>query len=104
MNHMIMIMIMIYSTERVWEKHSHLLLHGRLLLTTLVIACLMITPALSTSFFDKPEVMHTFSAGWSSQPISFAVAFMGRGMLLTRVISTPLAKLYNRRESSLSCA
>ena len=34
-----------------------------LLLTTLVIACLMVIPAFSISRFDKPEVMHTFNAG-----------------------------------------
>lgn len=65
------------------------------LFTTLVIACLIVIPAFSISLFDKPEVMHTFNAGWSSHPISLAVALIDRGMLLSRVTSTPLTRHYS---------
>ena len=35
----------------------------RRLLTILVIACRIVIPALSISFFESPDVTHTFSAG-----------------------------------------
>src|SRR2546421_9833746 len=61
--------------------------------STLVMACLIITPAFSISFFDRPVVMHTFSAGCSCHPCSFTVPFGAAGMLFSRVIRTPLAKV-----------
>ena len=35
----------------------------RRLFTILVTACLIVIPALSTSFLESPEVMQTFNAG-----------------------------------------
>lgn len=66
-----------------------------LLLTTLVIACRITIPARSTSFLDKPVVMHTLSAGCTSHPASLEVPLTARGMLLTRAISTPFASVYH---------
>ena len=60
----------------------------------LVMLCRITTPALSISFRVSPEVMQIFSAGWSSHPISLAVALIARGMLFIRVIKTPLANVY----------
>ena len=53
----------------------------------------MVIPAFSISRFERPEVMHTFNAGWSSHPMSLAGTLIARGMLLSRVISTPLTRL-----------
>ena len=39
-----------------------LLIHRRLF-TIFVTACLIVIPALSTSFLESPEVMQTFNAG-----------------------------------------
>lgn len=64
------------------------------LLTILVIACLMMAPALSVSFFVRPDVMQTLSAGCSSHPKSFGVALIARGMLWSRVIRTPFANVF----------
>lgn len=63
------------------------------LVNTFVIACLIVTPAFSVSFFDSPVVMHTFRAGCTCQPCSFDVLPVATGMLLRRVMSTPLARL-----------
>jgi hypothetical protein len=63
------------------------------LVKTFVIACRMVTPAFSISFFDNPVVMQTFRAGWSCHPCSLEVLFGAAGMLLSRVISTPFASV-----------
>ena len=68
----------------------------------LVILWRMTVPALSISFLVSPEVMQTFSAGWSSQPMSLAVVLMARGMLFRRVIRTPFASVWKKRSAS-SC-
>jgi hypothetical protein len=44
------------------------------LVITLVIACLIVMPALSISFRDSPVVMQAFRAGCDCQPTSFGVA------------------------------
>jgi hypothetical protein len=62
------------GVEVLWDasfSHAALLLDFRDM--TLVIACRMVTPAFSISFFDKPEVMHTFSAGCTRQLLSFGL-------------------------------
>ena len=58
----------------------------------LVIACLIVIPALSVSFFDRPDVTHTLSAGVACQPISLGAAPRAGGMLLRRVTSMPFVK------------
>ena len=58
---------------------------------TLVIACRIVMPARSISFLLSPVVTHTFSAGCGSQTVSLAEP--ARGMLLRRVMSTPLARV-----------
>ena len=71
---------------------AFLLFHRRLF-TILVTACLMIIPALSTSFLESPEVMQTFNAGCSSHPMSLVVALIARGILLSLVTNTPFANV-----------
>jgi len=36
----------------------------RFLVRIFVMACRMVMPAFSTSFFDSPIIRHTFRAGW----------------------------------------
>ena len=60
---------------------------------TFVMACLIVTPAFSISFFDKPVVMHTLSAGCSFHSSSLPLLLGATGMLLSRVIRTPLASV-----------
>lgn len=65
------------------------------LVSTLVIACLIVTPAFSISFFVNPVVMHTFNAGWSFQLSSLVVVvpLLGEvGILFSRVIRTPFTR------------
>lgn len=54
----------------------------------LVTACLMTTPAFSISFFDRPAVTHTLSAGCGSHGFSFDPT--AAGIAFSRVINTPL--------------
>ena len=65
-----------------------------LLFITVVIACLTTTPALSTSFFDKPVVTQTFRAGCGRHSLmrSLGVAPIARGMALRRVMRTPFVR------------
>jgi len=58
------------------------------LVRTLVIACLIVIPAFSISFFVRPVVMQTFSAGWSFQSESLPLLPGPTGMLFKRVIRT----------------
>lgn len=62
-------------------------------LTILVMACRIVVPAFSTSFRDSPLVRHTLSAGCNVHPSSFEGPYTARGMLLSRVIKTPLASV-----------
>ena len=62
-------------------------------LTILVMACLIVVPALSTSFRVSPLVMHTLSAACTLHPSSFDGAYMARGMLFRRVVRTPFASV-----------
>ena len=66
----------------------------RFLVTTLVIACLIVVPAFSRSLFERPIVTQTLSAGGASQPISFGLPFNRRGAAFSLVIITPFARLY----------
>jgi len=50
--------------------HADLLLPLRVM--TLVIACRIVTPAFSMSFFERADVMHTLSAGCAYQSPSLA--------------------------------
>lgn len=59
---------------------------------TFVTAWRITTPAFSVSFFVKPVVTHTFSAGWSCHPCSFAVLDGATGIPLRRVMRTPFAR------------
>ena len=65
----------------------------RRLLTTLVMACRIVVPAFSTSFRESPLVRHTLSAGSNVHPSSFEGPYTARGMLLSRVMRTPLASV-----------
>ena len=56
---------------------------------TLVIACLIVTPAFSTSFLDNPDVMQTFKAGKASQLPSLGPMLLVTGAVLRRVMRTP---------------
>jgi hypothetical protein len=61
------------------------------LVITLVIACRMVVPAFSISFFDRPDVTQTFSAGWMAHDSSFGVpTFLSDGSVLSLVMRTPL--------------
>lgn len=62
---------------------------------TFVMACLIVTPAFSISFFVRPVVMQTFRAGWSfhSSSLPPLLGPRPRGMLFNRVIKTPLARV-----------
>lgn len=59
------------------------------LLITLVMACRMIVPAFSISFFVRPMVTHTFSAAGTT-----CLGWKLSSRVLRRVIRTPLAKHY----------
>lgn len=72
--------------------NGQVLFHRRLL-TILVMACRIVVPAFSTSFRDSPLVRHTLSAGCNVHPSSFEGPYTARGMLLSRVIRTPLASV-----------
>jgi hypothetical protein len=61
------------------------------LVKTFVIACLIVTPAFSISFFDNPVVMQTLRAGCSFQSSSLPLLLGATGILLRRVIRTPFA-------------
>ncbi len=61
---------------------------------TLVMACRMITPAFSISFLDKPDVTHTFNAGWGVQLPSLGPMLWVMGMLFNFVIKTPFARVW----------
>ena len=61
-------------------------------LTIFVIACLMIVPAFSVSFFVKPLVTHTLSAGVGCHPASRGLRPKPRGKDLSRVMSTLFAR------------
>ena len=70
----------------------------RFLVTTLVIACLIVVPAFSRSLFESPIVAHTLRAGGTCQTISFAWPLSVPGGHLSRVIMTPFARLYLARQ------
>jgi hypothetical protein len=70
------------------QRHAHYFLRE----TIFVIACLIVVPAFSVSFFVNPLVTHTFSAGCGCQPASRGFMPRPRGKALRRVISTPLAR------------
>lgn len=76
------------------QRQSPSRLHYFLRVMTLVIACLITTPAFSVSRFDKPAVTHTLRAGCGCHGWSLGPAPSGAGMLLRRVISTPFANAY----------
>jgi len=59
---------------------------------TLVIACLIVVPAFSMSFLERPDVTHTLSADLGCQPPSPNVSM--RGAVLNLVMRTPLARDY----------
>jgi len=61
------------------------------LVNTFVIACLMVTPAFSVSFLESPVVIQILRAGWSFQSSSLPLLDGDTGMLLRRVMRTPLA-------------
>ena len=61
-------------------------------LTILVMACLIIVPAFSVSFFVRPLVTHTFSAGVGCQPASRGFSPRPSGKDLSRVMRTPFAR------------
>jgi hypothetical protein len=63
-----------------------------LLETIFVIACLIVVPAFSVSFFVNPLVIHTFSDGSGCQPASRGLTPRPRGKALRRVMSTPFAR------------
>ena len=65
------------------------------LLTILVMACLMMVPAFSVSFFVRPLVTHTLSAGVGCQPASRGFSPRPRGKDLSRVMRTPFARHCN---------
>lgn len=58
----------------------------------LVMACRIVTPAFSISFFDKPDVMQTLSAGLMLISLVPMLPIIKR--LLDRVMSTPFASAY----------
>lgn len=66
-----------------------------LLLIIFVIACLMIVPAFSVSFFVSPLVTQTFKQGWGCHPASRGLTPRPRGKALRRVTKTPFARHYN---------
>lgn len=82
-------------------NHSHLKqihsyatrCHLRLFMTV-VMACRMVMPAFSVSFFDSPLVTHTFSAGGGCHSFdsSRGLAPRAMGMAFSRVMSTPLRR------------
>lgn len=76
---------------RLTEYIIHLYL---LLVIILVIACLISVPAFSISFFDKPVVTHTFSAGCGCHCSSLGLIPSSRGMALRRVTRIPRARHY----------
>lgn len=61
---------------------------------TLVMACLTVIPAFSTSFLVKPIVRQIFRAGcgWNAGSLGL-LEFVGRDF--RRVISTPFANVYH---------
>ena len=80
-------------------RRTHQLVAGRpslllaFLVMTFVIACLIVMPAFSISFFERPVVMHTLSAGWNFHPSSLPLLLGPVGMPLRRVMRTPLARV-----------
>lgn len=66
------------------------------LLITLVMACRMVVPAFSISFFVRPMVTHTFSAAGT---ICFGWKLSSK--VLRRVIRTPLARHCTKAVSGL---
>jgi hypothetical protein len=60
----------------------------------LVIACLMMTPAFSVSFFVNPLVTHTLRAGTGAHPASRGLTPRPSGKALSRVMRTPFARHY----------
>lgn len=58
---------------------------------TLVMACRIVMPAFSTSFRDRPVVMHTLSAACAGVIESFTL--LDPATVLSRVIKTPLASV-----------
>jgi hypothetical protein len=68
-----------------------------LLAMILVMACLMITPAFSVSFFVNPLVMHTLSAGTGAHPASRGLTPRPSGKALSRVMRTPFVRHYRYR-------
>lgn len=64
---------------------------------TVVIACRMIMPAFSVSFFDSPLVIHTFSAGRACHSFSKSLGDTpsATGIALRRVMRTPLLRHYS---------
>jgi len=79
--------------------HSPVPAH-RLLVMTLVMACLIVTPAFSTSFFVKPVVRQIFNAGCGTKTGLFAPEGSGDRVLI-RVMSTPWAKTYCQSQPPL---
>lgn len=73
--------------------------HHLFFVMTLVMACLMTTPAFSISLRDRPAVTQTLSAGCGCHRLSFSPP-TATGMALRRVTRTPLERHYCRRQHS----
>ena len=69
---------------------------------TFVMACLIVVPAFSMSFFDSAEVTHTLRAGTGAQPPSLAFIAFSSGRTFSRVIRTPLARACRLESVTLS--
>ena len=63
-----------------------------LLVMIFVMACRIMTPAFSVSFFVSPLVTQTLRAGTGCQPASLGLTPRPRGKALSRVMRTPFAR------------
>lgn len=61
------------------------------LVITLLMAWRIVVPAFSISFFDKPDVIQTLSAGWANQSFVLVVMILEYMEVFRREIITPLA-------------